>query len=64
MPGLIDVALGRGKWAGQMVYPGGNTALGCVEVDVHRAAVMAAAGVPAPEGLHQRLLAVGDSLRG
>ena len=64
MSGLIDVTLRRDKWTGQMIYPDDSTPLGCVEMAVHRAAVTAAAGVPVPEGLYQRLLAVSDSLGG
>ena len=64
MSGIIDVTLRRDRWTGQMIYPDDSTPLGYVEMAVHRAAVMAAAGVPVPEGLYQRLLAVSDSLRG
>ena len=64
MSGIIDVTLRRDRWTGQMIYSDGSTPLGYVEMAVHRATVMAAAGVPVLEGLYQQLLAVSDSLRG
>ena len=60
----VDVKLRRNPLTGQVVYEDCTTTVGYVAAAVQRAAVIAAAGVPVPDGLYQRLCAVSESFQG